>query len=92
MFKDTNAGTCARRACQRTHRVSQEVHEQVHHIACHVRELNGTVVDGLYQQLPVLASLLKVLVLRLDHLLLQHSHHLQSEDDNRFRTKPQACG
>mmetsp|Transcript_8410 Transcript_8410/g.26319 ORF Transcript_8410/g.26319 Transcript_8410/m.26319 type:complete len:235 (-) Transcript_8410:834-1538(-) len=54
----------------------QEVEQQEHHLARHVRELDCTLVDGLDQQRPVLHRVLHGLLLRAEHLLLEQVDHL----------------
>ena len=61
--------------------VSHEVHEHVDDAPGHVWELDGALVDGLDQQLPVLAQLVaRVGILSLDDLLLQDHDDLQKRD------------
>mmetsp|Transcript_2064 Transcript_2064/g.3531 ORF Transcript_2064/g.3531 Transcript_2064/m.3531 type:complete len:366 (-) Transcript_2064:849-1946(-) len=51
--------------------IAQEVHQQVHNRARNVRELHCASVDCLHKHLTVLAVLLQLFVLCLDHLFLQ---------------------
>eukprot|EP00958_Prasinococcus_capsulatus_P015219 scaffold1621_cov350-Prasinococcus_capsulatus_cf.AAC.9 len=55
--------------------VAEKVHQHVHHRGGHVGKLDGAGVDGLHQQLAVLAAAL-LLGRGLDHLLLERHDHL----------------
>ena len=57
--------------------VAQELHEEVDHLARHVRELDRAAVDGLHQHLAVVPQVRPVPAdLGLEQLLLEGGHHL----------------